>query len=64
MTEQEQRENELLIALCREAGDRKEDSDIIKGARSNHSPDDIRKAASGDVVALIRLRLAIGLPIF
>ena len=61
---QEQKEDEMLVALCREAGDEGTDEALIEGARSNHHPDDIRDAANGDVAALVKLRQAFGLPIF
>ncbi len=59
-----EREDELLIELCREAGDVGTDEELIEGARANHDPEDIAEAARGDVAALIRLRIAFGLPIF
>jgi len=61
---QRNRENELLIALCREAGDVGTDDELSEGARGNHHPDLIRDAANGDVAALVKLRQAFGLPIF
>ncbi len=64
MTDQEQKENDLLVALCREAGDEGTDEALIDGARGNHHPDDIRDATNGDVAALVKLRQAFGLPIF
>lgn len=61
---QHERENEFLIELCREAGGIGTDEELIERARVNHDPEDIAEAAQGDVAALIRLRLAFGLPIF
>lgn len=62
--QQEQRENALLLALCREAGDSGPDAVLIDGARGNHQPGLIRDAANGDVAALVQLRHDFGLPIF
>lgn len=61
---QREREDELLIELCREAGDIGTDEELIEGSRANHDSEDIAEAAQGDVAALIRLRIAFGLPIF
>lgn len=63
MKDQEQKENELLVELCREAGDTGTDEELIDGARGNHAPDLIRDAACGDVAALVQLRHDFGLPI-
>lgn len=62
--EQTERENALIVTLCREAGDTEPDAELVSGFRSNHHPDDIRAAASGDVAALVQLRQACGLPTF
>ncbi len=61
---QREQEDELLIELCREAGDIGTDEELVEGARANHDSEDIAEAAQGDVAALIRLRIAFGLPIF
>jgi hypothetical protein len=58
------REDALIVALCREAGDTEPADELVEGFRSNQSAADIRDAAAGDVAALVRLRLASGLPIF
>jgi|GEM_PF-3680283 len=62
MTLEEQ--NAMILELCREAGDEGSDEDLIEGFRSNHHPEVIAAAASGDVAALVQLRDACGLPIF
>jgi hypothetical protein len=64
VSDEVQKENELLVSLCREAGDTGTDNELIDGARGNHHPDLIHDAAQGDVAALIQLRQAFGLPIF
>jgi len=61
---QRELEDALLTELCREAGDIGRDEELVEGARANHDPEDIAEAACGDVAALIRLRIAFGLPIF
>ena len=61
---QSELEDALLTELCREAGDIGPDEELIEGARANHDSEDIAEAARGDVAALIRLRMAFGLPIF
>lgn len=50
------REDELIVALCTEAGDTCSDEEKIEGFRGNHHPDLIRDAANGDVAALVQLR--------
>lgn len=71
MQETTERENALILELCREADalgveplDDETEDEIILGFRSNHHPDLIAAAADGDVAALIRLRSDCGLPIF
>lgn len=57
---------ELIIALCREAGDSLSDAAIVAGWEANHCgccSTDVAAAAEGDSTALIRLRLCMGLPI-
>lgn len=57
--------NDLIIAICREAGDAGTDQEIVNGYESNY-PNDyltdvVDMAASGDVAALIRMRTDAGL---
>jgi hypothetical protein len=61
---QTERENELIVALCHEAGDVGSDAELIEGFRSNYHPDVIAAAARGDVDAIVELRRGCGLPIF
>lgn len=56
-------QNELILALAHEAGDDSPDEDIIECVRGDYDESLIRRAASGDVAALIKLRSAYGLPI-
>jgi len=56
--------DELILALCCEAGDDVTDADAaIDGFCGNHAAADIDAAAAGDPAALIRLRYACGLPL-
>jgi len=56
--------DELILALCREAGDDVTDAEtVIDGFCGNHPAADIDAAAAGDPSALIRLRTACGLPL-
>lgn len=57
-------EHDLIVTLCREAGDDVDDPDLDADFRANHDPHDISAAAAGDVAALVRLRRACGLPVF
>ena len=65
--------NQLIIALCREAGDNGDDEEIIDGWTANHMAccdyddgdgSDIDNAANGDVAALVKVRACCGLPVF
>jgi hypothetical protein len=58
------KEDELILELCREAGDTVSDEECLEGFRANYHPDTIRAAAQGDVEAIIELRQGCGLPIF
>ncbi|HXJ29479.1 MAG TPA: helix-turn-helix transcriptional regulator [Gemmatimonadales bacterium] len=56
---------DLILALCREAGDDVSDvGDTIEAFTANHNAADVEAAASGDLRALILLRKACGLPAF
>lgn len=59
--------NELIVALCQEAGDDVTDeADVIYGWRSNHCAcceDRIDAAAANDVAALVAIRSCMGLRI-
>jgi hypothetical protein len=55
--------SDLILDLCREAGDDVSDEPAtIEAFLGNHHPDDIVAAAQGDHAALVRLREACGLP--
>lgn len=66
-------ENELILALIREVGPEKNadgssteglsEEEHVAGFRSNHPAEAIRKAANGDVSALILLRISCGLSV-
>lgn len=60
---QREREDEFLIELCREVGDIGTDEELIEGVHANHDLENIAEVTRGDVAALIRLRIAFGLPI-
>ena len=56
----------LIIALCREAGDRDEATALLAGWTSNHAAccgERIEAAAHGSAAALIQIRLCMGLPL-
>jgi len=61
---QEQKENALIIDLCRECGDQGTDTDLISGFRENHPDTTIREAANGSVTAFAELRRGCCLPLF
>ena len=60
--------DELIIMICREAGDVGSDDDLIEGYTSNYEEDYledvVNPASDGDVRALARMRADAGLPIF
>ena len=60
--------DELIIMICREAGDVGSDDDLIGGYTSNYDEDYLEDvvdpASDGDVRALARMRADAGLPIF
>jgi hypothetical protein len=58
-------EDELILSLCREAGQEGSEKDLIKGFRETYRDQSelIRKASLGDSKALRRLRWLCGLKI-
>ena len=60
--------NELIVTICREAGDVGTDDEIVEGYSHNYNDgylqDVVDPAAAGDVAALVRMRSDAGLPIF
>ena len=57
---------ELIVVICREAGDVGSDEDLIAGYSHNYADaylaDVVAHAAAGDVGALLRMRTDAGLP--
>ena len=58
-------EDELILSLCREAGDEGSEDNVIKKFREKYrdQSDLIRKASQGDSKALRRLRRLCGLKV-
>jgi hypothetical protein len=57
-------ETNLILGLCREAGDDTSDVEAtLEAFRANHDPDLIAEAARGNAEAIFRLRRACGLPV-
>ncbi len=58
-------ENELILSLCREAGDEGSEEDLIKrfGEKYRDQSELIRRASLGDSKALRRLRWLCGLKV-
>jgi hypothetical protein len=58
---------ELIIAICREAGDQGTDEELVEGYQGNYSDDYLEEivdaAAKGDITALVRMRSDAGLPV-
>ncbi len=59
--------NELIISICREAGDVGDDASLISGYERNYDDDYLRSvvdaAATGDAGALAKMRSDAGLAI-
>jgi hypothetical protein len=58
--------SELIIALCREAGDTEDEEPMVAGWEANHGAcceEAIETAATGNPAALLRVRRCMGLPI-
>ena len=57
---------ELIVVICREAGDVDSDEEIIEGYLHNYQASYIEevvtRAAAGDVGSLLRMRTDAGLP--
>lgn len=58
---------ELIVQICREAGDVGSDEELVDGYSSNYSDEYLKeivdRAAQGDVAALVKMRIDAGLTI-
>src|SRR3990167_2200654 len=60
LREESRNRNELIVTICREAGDVGTDDEIVEGYSHNYNDgylqDVVDPAAAGDVAALVRMR--------